>query len=119
MLCGPFAIQRATGIDYREIVLRVRALREAKGDRVSLRGGTRFTELAAAAKDRGWRVRKVFRGKRVRLKKLAQRITTGRWVFHQRKHFFGVRSGQELRRLARQYPDAIVTAGWLCHPARG
>lgn len=115
MLCGPFAIQSATGIDYRESVLRIRALREAQGKRVSLRGGTYTTELKAVLADRGWRMRRVFQGKRVRLKALASRITKGRWVFHQRKHFFGVSSGQELQRLARQHPTAIITAGYLCH----
>lgn len=119
MLCGPLAVQRATGVDYREIVVGVRAYREERGRRVSLRGGTNIVELAAAARERGWRIRRVFRFRRVRLATLARRITAGRWVFHQRDHFFGARSGRDLRAMARRHPDAIVTAGYLAHRVRG
>lgn len=118
MLCGPLAVGHATGVDYRSIVLRVRALREAKGERLSLRGGTNINELQAAALDCGWRVRRVFLCRRVRLATLARRIRSGRWVFRQRDHFFGVASATELRRLAREHPRAMIVAGWLVTEVR-
>jgi len=118
MLCGPFAVQHTTGIDYREIVVAIRYRREGEGRRLSLKGGTNIWELAAVARERGWRIRRVFRNRRVRLRTLAKRITAGRWIFHQHQHLFGIRSARELRQAAKLYPTAMVTAGYLVHRAR-
>lgn len=106
MLCGPIALRRATGIDLDEIILRIRALREEQGRRVSLRGGTMISELRAVAAMYGWKIRRVFHFRRVPLAKLARRITRGRWILHQSGHFFGVRSAKELRQQARWTPNA-------------
>lgn len=120
MLCGPFALRRTTGIDVDEICLRIRALRETRGERVSLRGGTRVSELKAVAAMYGWTVRRVFQFKRVRLADLAKRITKGRWIFHQRDHLFGVRSAQHLRETARRSPNAgVITAAYRVYRRAG
>lgn len=115
MLCGPFAAQHATGVDYRTIVRYIRWHREQKGRRQSLRGGTSISEIREALFDQGWHVHRVFHFRRIRLRDLAKRITEGRWIFHQRGHFFGVRSGNDLRQMARRAPDAIVLSGYLLH----
>lgn len=112
MMCGPLALQRAAGIDYREVVLRIRALREQKGQRVSLRGGTTISELQAVARQYGWTVRRVFEYRRVRLADLVKRITKGRWILHQPDHFVGVSSARYLREIARhaRNPKRITAA---------
>ena len=103
MLCGPLAIEAATGVDHRTIVTSIRAAREDRGERVSLRGGTSWYELQDALSDLGWEMRLEFRRKRVSLPDLNRRIHKGRWLFRQSGHFFGVRSAAELKRIARRH----------------
>ena len=119
MLCGPIAVESATGIDRWSVVLRIRAAREARGRQISLRGGTDRDELKAAAHELGWRMRQVFQNRRVRLGYLAKRIKKGRWIFRQRGHFFGVASGRDLRILASGAPNAnLITHAWRLTPLR-
>lgn len=117
MWCGAYAIAHATGCTPSEVKLRVRGLRDQRGEHLG-RGGTSLPELQYAAGELGWRVRPVFRNRRVRLQDLARRITRGRWLLRQNGHWFGVRSGSDLRRMARVAPNAMVVAGWLIYPAR-
>lgn len=119
MLCGPLAAARASGVDVQTIIARIRYRREQRGERQSLRGGTMSSELRYALDCEGWRMRRVFQHRRVSLPKLAARIQSGRWIFHQSNHFFGVRSGKELRDHARRQPNARpITTGYLVHRKR-
>jgi hypothetical protein len=118
MLCGPKAAARATGLELQTVIARIRWLREQRGRRTSLRGGTHSSELRAALDLEGFRMRRVFRNRRVRLAVLARRIRRGAWLFRQSGHFFAVSSAAHLRRLARQYPEAVIVDGFLIHPKR-
>lgn len=113
MLCGPYSLATATGLPVETFVTRIRYLREQKGQRISLRGGTCSSELREAARMEGWKMRRVFWNRRVPLATLAKRIRKGRWVLRQSGHFFGVKSARHLRQLARRHPNAkVITHAW-------
>ena len=114
-LCGPRAVARITGQDYREVVafVRDRRRRNGHGHALALRGGTDQRELRAALEAAGYHIAKAFDWHRIRFRRLATLGLTGPWLFFEgRHHFFAVRSGADLRRLARRSPDWMIVAGW-------
>ncbi len=71
--------------------------------------GNGIAHVFAAA---GYDLELDFTDQRTRLKALAAEGFTGPWLFGQADHFFSVRSGADLRRLARRKPREVVLDGW-------
>ena len=113
-LCGPRAVARITGQDYREVVAFISDRRRRNGDRaLALRGGTNHRELRAALEAAGYGVVEAFDDHRIRFRRLATLGLTGPWLFFEgHHHFFAVRSGADLGRQAARSPRWLIVAGW-------
>jgi hypothetical protein len=108
--CGPDSVARVTGWDRHQVWLHCRWYRERVGRKFgdAPRGGTYNDELFDAVRRAGYEVECVWRGCRVRYGDFCRAEgRTGRWILHQRNHYFA-----RLPRDTVRHPEAIILAAY-------
>jgi len=109
MYCAAVTVASITGWTPDQVWLHVRALREAKGQRVTRhpRGGICQSEYEDALKRAGWEVVSRDHNRRMRYGEWCRTIGRhGVWMLHQHRHVFAYRPGKPIR-----YPNAMLI-GW-------